>query len=62
MSKRKLFLGGCVYHLNAITSHCLFRGQNMTPGTKVLLKNAVKILSVIYDLKGSHEKQDNVVI
>lgn len=62
MSKRKLFLGGCVYHLNAIISHRLFRGQNMTPGTKVLQKNAVKIYSVIYDLEGSHEKHDSVII
>lgn len=62
MSKRKLLLGGCVYHLNAITSHCLFRGQTVTPGTKVLLKNAVKIHSVIYDLEGSHKKHDNVII
>lgn len=62
MSERKLLPSSCVYHLNAITSHCLFRGQNMTPETKVLLKNVIKIHSVIYDLEGSHEKHDNVII
>lgn len=33
----------------------------MTPGTKVPFKNTIKILSVFYDLEGSHEKHDNVI-
>lgn len=62
MSKRKLLLSGCIYHLSAIASHCLFRRQNITPVTKVPFKNTVKIHSVFCDLEGSLEKHDNVII
>lgn len=62
MSKKKLLLSGSVYHLSTIASHCLFSKQNITPGTKVPLKNTVKFHSVFCDLEESHEKHDNVII